>query len=247
MKNTFIIKILSINQNIMRTLQKLFFIAILVNILNLTVYAADSISSTGNKVSLTIPQDLANTVVKTLNDEIEKRLPSDNTGTSEYEKKELVRTAVQPEDFIDTTHWEHTVTVKKIYSDAKITSLLMNTYEYMGGAHGSTSRIGLVIDNETGKRLSLGDFYITKKLTMRLSLIWQRQIVNRLEQMIGRKLTGEEKNWIRDGSNDISNYQSFVITPKMLIVYGQEYQHNGYAYGSQTLNYPRHKLADIAK
>lgn len=82
---------------------------------------------------------------------------------------------------------------------------------------------------------------------MRLSLIWQRQIVNRLEQMIGRKLTGEEKNWIRDGSNDISNYQSFVITPKMLIVYGQEYQHNGYAYGSQTLNYPRHKLADIAK
>lgn len=231
----------------MRTIQKLFFITILVCIPNVNIFATSSLISTSDSVSLSIPQDLSNTVTKTLKDEIEKILPSENTGASEYSKKELLTTEVQPEDIIDTTRWEHTVTVKKIYSDSKITSLLMTTYEYMGGAHGSTSRIGLVIDNETGKRLSLGDFYITKKLTMRLSLIWQKQIVKRLEQMTGKKLTGEEKNWIRDGSNDISNYQSFVITPKMLIIYGQEYQHNSYAYGAQTLNYPRSKLIDIAK
>ncbi len=231
----------------MRTLQKLFFITILVSISHLGIYAAESNTSTGDRVSLSIPQDLSHTVIKTLNDEIEKILPTENSGTSENIAKAIPTMSVHSENIIDTTHWEHTVTVKKIYSDTKITSLLMTTYEYMGWAHGSTSHIGLVIDNDTGKRLTLGDFYVTKKLTMRLSLIWQRQIVKRLEQMMGKKLTWEEKNWIRDGSNDISNYQSFVITPKMLIIYGQEYQHNAYAYGTQTLNYPRNKLIDIAK
>ena len=144
------------------------------------------------------------------------------------------------------SNWEHTITVKKIYSDEKITSLLISTYEYTGGAHGSSSRIGLVIDNATGKKLSLSDLYNTKKLTMRLSPIWQKQIISNLKRNTG-KLTTDDRKWIREGTVDIQNYQSFVLTPKMLIVYGQEYQHNAYAYGTQTLIFQRNKIEDIAK
>lgn len=155
-------------------------------------------------------------------------------------------TAVDTESSIDTSNWEHTITVKKIFSDEKITSLVIHTYEYTGGAHGSSSRIGLVIDNATGKKLSLSDLYDTKKLTMRLSPIWQKQIISNLKKNI-EKLTTDDRKWIREGTVDIQNYQSFVLTPKMLIIYGQEYQHNAYAYGTQTLMVQRNKLNDIAK
>jgi Protein of unknown function (DUF3298) len=82
---------------------------------------------------------------------------------------------------------------------------------------------------------------------MRLSPIWQQQILSRLRSTLATPLTIDEKNWVRDGTRGIDQYQSFVITDKILIIYGQQYQHNAYAYGTQTLIYPLYRLADIRK
>ena len=147
----------------------------------------------------------------------------------------------------ESGNWEYTLKIKKVYSDESITSLLITQYEYMGWAHGSTSRLGLVLDTKTWKEIDISDIYNGQKLARRLSPIWQKQIRYTLEQSLGAKLTQDEKNWIRDGSNDIQQYQSYSITPKLLIIYGQEYQHNAYAYGTQTLIIPLSKIIDLKK
>ncbi len=85
---------------------------------------------------------------------------------------------------MNTKNWEHTIRVQKIYSDSKIISVLITSYEYTGGAHGSMARIGLVIDTSTGKKLTLDDLYNAQKLTKRLSPIWQKQIISRLKATI---------------------------------------------------------------
>jgi hypothetical protein len=145
----------------------------------------------------------------------------------------------------DPHNWEYDIAVKKIYSDEYITSLLMTTYQYTGGAHGSSSRIGLVVDNKTGKFLTLKDFYNTQKLVRKLSPVWQLQIRAKLATALGQPLTPTDKEWIRQGTLAREQYESFVLTKTSLIVYGQDYQHAAHAYGTFTLVYPRKALGSI--
>ena len=109
------------------------------------------------------------------------------------------------------------------------------------------SRNGIIIDNTTGKIISLDELYDTNKLVQELAPIWKNKIINSLEKNTESVLSNDELKWIEEGTRTIDQYSSFVITPKWLIVYGQQYQHNAYAYGMQTLYYPRSKLTDIAK
>lgn len=207
-------------------------------------YAIEYTHEDGSHISVSLPSWVPDIVLHTIENTLEKILPSKNTILPI--PTTTPNTNLESEH-IDTTNWEHTITVKKIFTNNKISSLLINSYEYTGGAHGSSARIGIVIDNTSGKVLSLDDLYDTKKLVKRLAPIWQKQIRSQLERSLEKKLSTDEKDWIRDGTSDIQQYQSFVITPTLLIVYGQQYQHNAYAYGMQTLIYPRSKLSDIAK
>lgn len=204
-------------------------------------YAIEYTHPDGSHISITLPEWLPGVVEKTVRDKIRTLLPSDILNNTL--SVDTTVTGVS----MDSKNWEHTIVVEKIYTDESITSILITSYEYTGGAHGSTARIGLVMDTTTGQKITLDDLYNTKKLTRRLSPIWQQQIMNRVKQSIWKKLSSDDKKWIHDGATDIQQYQSFVITPRTLIVYGQQYQHNAYAYGMQTLLYPRAKLRDIAK
>ena len=60
-------------------------------------------------------------------------------------------------------------------------------------------------------------------------------------------LTPDEKAWIKDGTTDIQNYQWFNITEKDLIIYGQQYQHAAYVYGTFDLKYPLALLRKLKK
>ena len=108
-----------------------------------------------------------------------------------------------------------------------------------------SSRVGLVIDNTTGKLLSLKDFYNTGKLVRKLSPVWQLQIRAKLAEKLGQKLTPTDKEWIRQGTLAREQYESFVLTEKSIIIYGQDYQHAPRAYGTFTLVYPRKSLESI--
>lgn len=202
--------------------------------------------SDGTHISARIPQGLSEPVKMTIEAKIREILPQRTIDTV-IKLGESNHDSLNLDEFLEIANWEHTVTVKKLYSDKIITSILITNYNYTGGAHWSESRIGMVMDTKTGKQLSLPDFYDTNKLTKKLSLVWYKQITIGLKKLIWKELTIDEKNWIHDGVTDIQQYQSFTITPRILTIFGQQYQHNAYAYGMQTLIYPRLKLVDIAK
>lgn len=209
-------------------------------------HALEYIHNDGTPISVSIPKSLSLATQSTIKSEIQQMFPQKTTSKI-LEINQLDIDSLNLDEMLDTFNWEHTINIKKLYSDSSITSVLITTYEYTGGAHGSMSRIGLVMDTKTGKKLSLADFYDADKLAKKLSPIWDKQIAIRLKNTMRENLTADEKSWIHDGTTDIQQYQSFTITPRILTIYGQQYQHNAYAYGMQTLIYPRFRLKDIAR
>ena len=195
------------------------------------LYALEYTHNDGTNISVTIPSTINAATQRTIESEIRKIFPQKTTSEI-IDITRLDSDYLDLENILETAHWIHTIEVKNIYSDKSITSVLLTSYEYTGGAHGTTTRIGLVMDTKTGKKLSP---------------IWDKQIAIRLKKMIRKDLSIDEKKWIHDGTRDIEQYQSFTITPRVLTIYGQQYQHNAYAYGMQTLIFPRFKLIDIAK
>ena len=99
----------------------------------------------GSQVNIDIPVGLPTPVANTLDMKIKSYLPTDF---------EVVDFSGMGEGQ-NPANWEYDIHVKKIYSNTGFTSLLMETYQFTGGAHGASARIGLVIDNTTGKMYTL--------------------------------------------------------------------------------------------
>ena len=190
----------------------------------------------GSQVNIEIPAGLPTLVASTLDVKIKSYLPTDF---------EVVDFSGMGESQ-NPANWEYDIQVKKIYENENIISLLMTTYQYAGGAHGSSARFGMVIEKSTGKRLEVGDIFQSRPLVYRLGPVWRSQILAKLRANNGN-ITSADRLWVREGTVDDFHYNSFVLTDKLLIVYGQEYQHNAYAFGMQTLIYPLARLADIRK
>jgi hypothetical protein len=208
-------------------------------------YGSTYTHSDGSKVSIKIDMRITGTTKSVVDKEIEKILPKIELPT--IEDQLYINIEKDTTQKIDTINWEHSIEVKMIHQDKHITSLLINSYEYTGWAHGSMSRNGIVIDNTTGNVISLNNLYNTDKFVKKLAPIWKNKIINSLEKNTESTLWNDEIKWIEEWTETINQYSSFVITPKWLIVYWQQYQHNAYAYGMQTLYYPRSKLTDTAK
>lgn len=190
----------------------------------------------GSQVNIEIPVGLPTLVAKTLDVKIKSYLPTDF---------EVVDFSGMGEGQ-NPANWEYDIDVKKIYENDQFVSLLMTTYQYTGGAHGSSARFGIVIEKATGKRLEIGDVFQARPLVYRLGPVWRSQILAKLRANNG-DITSADRIWVREGTVDDFHYNSFVLTDKVLIVYGQQYQHNAYVYGMQTLIYPLARLADIRK
>lgn len=110
-----------------------------------TAAAQSYLNPDGSRVNIEIPAGLPTPVANTLDAKIKSYLPTDF---------EVVDFSGMGEGQ-NPANWEYDINVKKIYSNTGFTSLLMETYQFTGGAHGSSARIGLVIDNITGKTYTL--------------------------------------------------------------------------------------------
>jgi Deacetylase PdaC len=119
---------------------------------------------------------------------------------------------------MDPRNWEYDFSVKKVYEDEDILSLLMKTYQYTGGAHGSSGRFGIVFDKKTGKQLSITDIFEERPLVYRLGLLWRLQILSRIQEMNG-EVTGSDRIWVREGTVDSFHYASFTLTDKFITIY----------------------------
>ncbi len=117
----------------------------------------------------------------------------------------------------------------EIYNKDRIFSIVINYYQYTGGAHGITTRESYNIDLETGKNLSLAEFISLTSINM-------EQINNK----IAEKIRQEPGNYFTDnlGFQYISNTDDYFVMGNNLFVFFQLYEIAPYVAGMPKFRIP---------
>lgn len=95
-------------------------------------------STPDSRIHITLPTGLSSTVATTLQSEIESKMSKEILVPESISAKSIPVSTSTPMmamdtiDAIDPTNWEQTIDVTRVYSDTRITSLLITTYEYTG-------------------------------------------------------------------------------------------------------------------
>ena len=113
------------------------------------------------------------------------------------------------------------------YNSGCITSLYMDTYTYMGGAHQELERISDTWDFSTGKQLHLDDISaLTPAALNGLQTSVERQIAERLKESPGSYF--EDYPYLLRNK---FNQNHFFLRPGYIVIYYQQYEIAPYATG----------------
>lgn len=115
-----------------------------------------------------------------------------------------------------------------------ITSLYIDNYTFMGGAHGETKRTSNTWDFRTGKQLLLNDIYPLTFLSIsRLQKLIEQQISERIVENPGSYFSNYEI-LVQNSFNPVS----FYLGPDSLIIYFQQYDIAPYYTGLPEFSFP---------
>ncbi|MCA9792749.1 MAG: DUF3298 and DUF4163 domain-containing protein [Candidatus Eremiobacteraeota bacterium] len=136
--------------------------------------------------------------------------------------------------------WSLDVDYPNIYQTPRLVALFFHGYDYRGGAHGMPVMAPLVIETASGKSVPPeGLFKPGSAYLQRLSKLCY-------QDLIGRKDTNWDEDWLRRGSApEAANYQVLYPQADGLLVVFPPYQVDSYAAGPQEVVIPYAKLADI--
>jgi len=111
----------------------------------------------------------------------------------------------------------------------KIFSIVVDYYQYTGGAHGITTRESYNIDLETGKNLSLAEFISLASINM-----------EKINNKIAEKIRQEPGNYFTDnlGFQYISNTDDYFVMGNNLFVFFQFYEIAPYVAGIPEFRIP---------
>ena len=123
--------------------------------------------------------------------------------------------------------YEYDVTCQITYNSACITSLYMDEYTFMGGAHGSTVRSSDTWDFSSGKRMELKDFYPHAP-----------SFINEIQQWIEKRISDDLNAMPSAYFDDYAvllrrNFhpESYFLVPGSLVIYYQQYDIAPYSSG----------------
>ncbi|MCD2492529.1 DUF3298 and DUF4163 domain-containing protein [Lacrimispora sp. NSJ-141] len=119
------------------------------------------------------------------------------------------------------------VTYEITFNTGCLTSLYMDTYLYMGGAHGETTRTSDTWNFNTGMQLRLNDFYP-------LSFVSLYRLQKNLDNQVEKRLKITPGSYFDDYSSLIQNTfnpNSFYLQPSGLVIYFQQYDIAPYSTG----------------
>lgn len=151
--------------------------------------------------------------------------------TEEYCRTILYSQAVDTARYIQNDRpffsYTYIVDFSITYNLGCLTSLFMDTYMYMGGAHGSTTRTSNTWNFKTGEQLLLSDFYsLTPCSLSDLQMNIANQIAERLIETPGAYFE-DYKTLIKNTFNP----KSFYLVPNGMVIYFQQYDIAPYASG----------------
>lgn len=132
------------------------------------------------------------------------------------------------------------VNYKITYNKGCIVSLFMDTYTYMGGAHGETKRTSDTWDFNTGIQLSLWDICpdMPRSLYI-LEKYMEMAAAGRLKEAPGSYFDNY-KSLLQKSFNP----QSFYLLPDSFVIYYQQYDIAPYAAGLPEFTFPMRSYAE---
>lgn len=116
---------------------------------------------------------------------------------------------------------------KIAYNSGCMTSLYMDAYTYMGGAHGETKRTSDTWDFNTGARLQLSDIYPLTAHNL-------NNLYTAMEQQAAGRLKSEPGSYFDDYESLLQNSfnpDSYYLQPGRLVIYYQQYDVAPYSTG----------------
>ena len=152
--------------------------------------------------------------------------------TEQYCRTVLYPQAVESARYITSNHppfnrYTLDMNYQITYNSGCITSLYMDTYTYMGGAHQELERISDTWDFSTGKQLHLDDISaLTPAALNGLQTSVERQIAERLKESPGSYFE-DYPNLLRNKFNQ----NHFFLRPGYIVIYYQQYEIAPYATG----------------
>lgn len=152
--------------------------------------------------------------------------------TEQYCRTVLYPQAVESARYITSNHppfnrYTLDMNYQITYNSGCITSLYMDTYTYMGGAHQELERISDTWDFSTGKQLHLDDISaLTPTALNGLQTSVERQIAERLKESPGSYF--EDYPYLLRNK---FNQNHFFLRPGYIVIYYQQYEIAPYATG----------------
>lgn len=152
--------------------------------------------------------------------------------TEQYCRTVLYPQAVESARYITSNHppfnrYTLDMNYQITYNSGCITSLYMDTYTYMGGAHQELERISDTWDFSTGKQLHLDDISaLTPAALNGLQTSVERRIAERLKESPGSYF--EDYPYLLRNK---FNQNHFFLRPGYIVIYYQQYEIAPYATG----------------
>ena len=128
-------------------------------------------------------------------------------------------------------------------ADERIVSLLDDTYQYTGGAHGMFYREGVTFDSVTGKKLLLSDLFYDYDVFVEDA---KERIIYELRETYGEELFDDYITTVDELWNDGTEPQWYMDASGIVIVI-QEYHVGPYVMGSPEIHLPYEEFASYIK
>ncbi|MBC2851877.1 DUF3298 and DUF4163 domain-containing protein [Cetobacterium sp. 8H] len=122
-------------------------------------------------------------------------------------------------------------------SEIGIASIVLETYEYTGGAHGMSNLSVFNLDSKTGKDIPIEEIIKPEGLNY---------LQNQIQKDIQNNLNGPSEEWIyfSDAKADIKNAKIYFENDFIVIVFGL-YDIAPYSSGMSTFKYPLDKIKEF--
>lgn len=120
------------------------------------------------------------------------------------------------------------------YNNDCVVSLYTDQYTYLGGAHGNTERTSETWDFQTGKRLSLADYFPNDPQFM-------ESILADINRQITERLQKDPSTYFEDYPSLVQgnfNMEGFYVKPDGIVIYYQQYDIAPYSTGMPEFFFP---------
>lgn len=140
------------------------------------------------------------------------------------------------------------------FLNTSIVSIIENTYNYTGGAHGSTGILGYSFYISPAYKLDLKNLFLYEDHQKVLEFISDycfnelRNIYNEGLELSEQEIKTQDKSIFWENSLDPvwENFENFIISKKNISIIFNQYQVSSYAFGMHTINIPFEELKKLS-